>query len=146
MCYILFHHHIFFLNFKNTQPARNVPGTSLEGLLNVVTSETSKGPSEDSLGTNTKIDNLMKKNVFRCNSPCFTHFSCSFYWKNKYSEDLNGDVHGTYTGPSCRTSRGTNDATGDVRGTSVIDVFLNSTHKHIELTLTGYSKLSSELQ
>ena len=30
---------------------------------------------------------------------------------------------------------------GDVRGTSVIHVFLNLTHTHIKLTLTGYSRL-----
>ena len=34
---------------------------------------------------------------------------------------------------------------GDVRGTSVIHVFLNLTHKHIKLTLTGYSRLYNEL-
>ena len=33
---------------------------------------------------------------------------------------------------------------GDVRGTSVMHVFLSSTHKHIKLTLTGYSRLYSE--
>ena len=32
----------------------------------------------------------------------------------------------------------------DVPETSVIDVFLNLTHKHIKLTLTGYSRLYSE--
>ena len=34
---------------------------------------------------------------------------------------------------------------GEVPGTSLIHVFLNSTHKHIKLTLTGYSSLYSEL-
>ena len=34
---------------------------------------------------------------------------------------------------------------GDVDGTSVIHVFLNPTQKHIKLTLTGYSRLHSEL-
>ena len=34
---------------------------------------------------------------------------------------------------------------GDVPGTSVIHVFLNLTGKHIQLTLTGYSILYSEL-
>ena len=33
---------------------------------------------------------------------------------------------------------------GDVRGTLVI-MFLYSTHKHIKFTLTGYSRLYSEL-
>ena len=38
---------------------------------------------------------------------------------------------------------------GDVLGTSAgrpSYMFLNSTHKHIKLTLTGYSRLYSELQ
>ena len=56
-----------------TQPARNVLGTSPEGPLKVLTSRTSRGPSGDSYGTNTKIDDLMKKVFFRSNSPCFTH-------------------------------------------------------------------------
>ena len=34
---------------------------------------------------------------------------------------------------------------GDVSGTSVIHVFLNSSQKHIKLTLTGYSRLYREL-
>ena len=34
---------------------------------------------------------------------------------------------------------------GDVRGTLVIHVFLSSAHRHIKLTLTGYSRLCSEL-
>ena len=34
---------------------------------------------------------------------------------------------------------------GDVRGTLVINVFLNPTQKYIKLTLTGYSRLYSEL-
>ena len=32
-----------------------------------------------------------------------------FYRKSKYSKVLNGDVHGTTTGPSCGTPRGPND-------------------------------------
>ena len=35
-------------------------------------------PSGDSQGTNTKIDDLMKKLFFRCNSPCFTHLFLFF--------------------------------------------------------------------
>ena len=34
---------------------------------------------------------------------------------------------------------------GDVRGRSVINI-LNSTRKHIKITLTGYSRLYSEMQ
>ena len=47
-----------------TQPAHNVPGTSPEGPLKVLTSGTSRGPSGDSQVTNTKIDDLMKKLSF----------------------------------------------------------------------------------
>ena len=61
-----------------TQPARDVPGTSPEGPLKVLTSGTSRGPSGDSQGTNTKIDDLMKKLFFRYNSPCFTHLFLFF--------------------------------------------------------------------
>ena len=41
-------------------PARDIPGTSPEGPLKVLMSETSRGPSGDSQATNTKIDDLMK--------------------------------------------------------------------------------------
>ena len=65
-----------------TQPAREVPGTSPEGPLKVLTSETSRGPSRDSQGTNTKTDDLMKKLFFRCNSSCFTHLFLLFTGKS----------------------------------------------------------------
>ena len=55
-----------------TQPARDVPGTSPGGPLKVITSETYRGPSEDPQGTNKKTDNLMRKLLFRSNSPCIT--------------------------------------------------------------------------
>ena len=64
-----------------TQPARDVPGTSPEGPLKVLTSGTSRGPSGDSQGTNTEINDLMKKLVLRCNSPCFTHLFLLFTGK-----------------------------------------------------------------
>ena len=69
-----------------------------------------------------------------------------FYWKNKYSRGVNEDVHRTSTGLSCGTSQGPNDGTfwGRLRGVGHT-CFLNSTHKHIKFTLTGYSKLNSEL-
>ena len=70
-----------------------------------------------------------------------------FYWKNKYSKGLNGDVHETSMGPSCGTSRGPNDGTFWGRPRDVGHTcFLNSAHKHFKLTLTGYSRLYSELQ
>ena len=49
----------------NTQPAQDVPGTSPESLLKVLTSGTYRGPSGDSQGTNAKIDDFMKKLFFR---------------------------------------------------------------------------------
>ena len=68
------------------------------------------------------------------------------YWKNKYSKVLNGGVHGPVTGLSCGTSQGPNDGTFSGRLRDVGHIcFLNSTQKHIKLTLTGYSRLYSEL-
>ena len=70
----------------------------------------------------------------------------NFYWKNKYLKALNGNVHGTSTGPSCGTSWGPNDGTFWGRPRDVGHVcFLNLTQKYIKLTLTGYSRLYSEL-
>ena len=43
------------------QPARNVPGTSTKGTLKDLTSGTTRGPSGNSQGTNTRIHDLMKK-------------------------------------------------------------------------------------
>ena len=115
--------------------------------LKVLTSGTSRGPSGDSQGTNTKINDLMKKLFFICNSFFITHLFLLFYWKIKYSKGLNGDIHGMSTGPSCGTSWGPN---GGTFWGSPLDVghtcFLNSTHKHIKLTLIGSSRLYSELQ
>ena len=56
-----------------------------------------------------------------------------FYWKNKYAKVLNGDVHGTSTGPSCGTSRGPDNGTlwGRPRDDVGHICFLNSTQKHI---------------
>ena len=65
----------------STQPAHDVPGTSPEGLLTVLTSGTYRGPSGasgDSQVTNTKIDDLMKKLCFRSSSPCIIHLSSFF--------------------------------------------------------------------
>ena len=69
------------IHYHSSQPARNVPGTSPKGPLKVVTSGTSKGLSGDSYGTNKKIDDLMKKEFFRCNSLCFTHLLLIFTGK-----------------------------------------------------------------
>ena len=53
-------------------PAHDVPGTSPEAPLKVLTSGTYREPSGDPQGTNTKTNNLMKKLLFRSNSPCIT--------------------------------------------------------------------------
>ena len=96
---------------RNTQPVHDVPGTSPEGPLKFLTSRTYKGPSEDSQGTNTKIDDLMKKLFSRSNSHCITYLFLFFYRKNKYSKLLDGDVQGTSTrsrfGTSMRPKYGT---------------------------------------
>ena len=74
--------------------------------------------------------------------PLFYIYTTAFYWKNKYSKVLNGDVHGMSTGPSCGRFRGPNDVTFWERLRDVGHTcFLNSTQKHIKLTLTGYSRL-----
>ena len=62
----------------NAQPAHDVPRTSPEGLLKVLTSGFYKGPSGDSQGTNTKIDDFMKKLFLRSNSPYITHLFLFF--------------------------------------------------------------------
>ena len=56
-----------------TQPAYDVPGTSFEGPLKILKSETCRGLPGDSQGTNTKIDDFMRKKKFRSNSPCITY-------------------------------------------------------------------------
>ena len=48
------------------------------------------------LGNNTKIDDLMKKVFFRCNSPCFTHLLLFFSGKRNISKwGRPPDVRGT---------------------------------------------------
>ena len=58
---------------ENTQTAHDVPEASPESLLEVLKSESYKGLSGDSQGTNAKIDNFMKKLFFGSNSPCITY-------------------------------------------------------------------------
>ena len=54
----------------------------------------------------------------------------AFYWKNKYSKVLNGDVQGMSTGSSYWTSQGPNDGTfwGRLRDVGHT-CFLNPTQK-----------------
>ena len=78
----------------SSQPARGVLGTSLESLLKVLTSGTSRGPSGDSQGTNKKIDHLTKKLFFIRNSPCFTHISLFFTGKTNIQKVSTDPVAG----------------------------------------------------
>ena len=50
---------------ENTQAAHDVPETSPESLLKVLKSESCRGLSGYSQGTNTKIDDFLKKIVFQ---------------------------------------------------------------------------------
>ena len=50
---------------ENTQTAHDVRETSPESLLKVLKSESYRGLSGDSQGTNTKIDDFWKKIVFQ---------------------------------------------------------------------------------
>ena len=68
--------HIIHLVY--TQPAHNVPGTSPEGPLKALTFGTYKGLSRDLEGTNTKIDDLIKKLSFWSDSPCITYLLLLF--------------------------------------------------------------------
>ena len=61
-----------------SQPAHNVPGTSPEGSLKALTFGTYKGPSRDLHGTNTKIDDSIKKLFFWSDSPCITYLLLLF--------------------------------------------------------------------
>ena len=76
----------------NTQPAHDAPRTSPESLLKVLTSGTYRGPSGDSQGTNTKIDDFMKKLFLRSIRVVYYISVSVFYRMNKYSKVLNGDL------------------------------------------------------
>ena len=56
----------------NTQAVHEVPGTSSDGLLKVLTFRTYKGPSGDSQGTNTKIEKNKKLFLFLQEKQIFT--------------------------------------------------------------------------
>ena len=93
-----------------SQLAHVVPGRSPEGLLKVLMSGTYGGPSADSQGTNTIIDDLMKKLFCRCNSPCITHL----FWFLQEEQILKGsswgrprDVCGTQLQDFRRPNHGT---------------------------------------
>ena len=78
------------------QPACGVLETSFEGVLKVLMSGTYRETSGDSQWTNTKIDDLMKRLFFRCNSPCFTHLFFTgkqIFERSKWGRPW--DVYGT---------------------------------------------------
>ena len=126
-----------------TQPDYDVLGTSHEFPLKVLTSGTSREPSGDSQKTKKRFGDLMKKELFRCNSSSFTHLSLFFYWKNKYLKVLNWDVHGISTKTSCRTSRRTNvGCSGDFQDLGHT-CFLNSSQEHVKLTFDRLLKKNS---
>ena len=84
-----------------------------------------------------------KKLFFRCNSPCITHLFLFFLQK----EQIFKSFKWTSLRPSCGKSRGPNNGTFCGRPRGVSDIcFLDSTHKHIKLTLIGYSRFYSEWQ
>ena len=132
-----------------TQPAHDVLGTSLEGSLKVLMSRTYRRHSEGSQGTNKKIDDLMKLMIddFQKQQSSYYVSIPVFYRKNKYSKVINGNVHGTSTGPSYETSWGPNDGTlQGLQQDAGQTYFLDSSNKHIKLNLTGYSRLCNEWQ
>ena len=108
---------------KTSQLIRDFLGTSPEGSLKILTSGAYRGHLGDSQETNTKTyDVLIKKLFFRSSSDCITYLFLLFTKTKKPGDSkvLKGDVHGTSTGPSCRTSREPKDGRSrDVLGTSV---------------------------
>ena len=115
----------------NTQPAHDVPGKSPEGLLKVLTSGIYKGPSGDSQGTNTKIDDFMRKLFFRSNSPYLT---CLFLFftrrtniQNFWTRTFTGRLRDPVARPPWDQMMGRSK---DIRGTSVKHVFKLSSQTH----------------
>ena len=74
----------------NTQPARDVSGTSPEGPLKVLTPGIYRRPSVDSQGANTKIDDFMKKSFFRSNALCITHLFLLFTGRTIFKSSKRG--------------------------------------------------------
>ena len=104
----------------SSQPARNIPGTSPEGPLKVLTSGTSKGL----LGDPQKINDFIKKVFFRFFFLCFSHLLLSFTGKTNiqkfYMEMSTGRLRDPVPEHPGKQIMG---LSGDVRGTSVIYVF-----------------------
>ena len=96
-------------------------------------------------GPNTKFDDLIKK--FSLDAIVLVLDICyCFLLEKKNSKFLNGDVHRTSTWLCCGMFWGSNAGT---LWRCLPDVaprcFLNSTHKHVNLILSGCSRLYSKL-
>ena len=115
------------------QYPRDVPWRSPKGL----NAQDLQGTFRRLWGDKTKKFMIWLKMYFLDAIVFVFHIYYCFYWNSKYSKVLNGEVHGTSTEPSCGTFRGPNDGTfwGHPRDVGHI-CFLNSTQKHIKLTLT----------
>ena len=129
------------VKFKSFNTVPHV--TSQEPLLKVITSRTYREP----LGEQCKNQRFNDEIVFRKQQSLHYISIPVFYMRNKYFKVLNGNFLRTSTGPSCGTPCGPNDWTfqgclWDVVQTSP----LNLTLKHLELTLTGCVRLTSEQQ
>ena len=91
---------------ENTQLAHDVLGTSPKGSLKVLISGTYNGPSEDSQGTNAKIDDFMKKHFFRSNNPCITYLFLFSQEEQIFKSSKWGRTRGVY-GTQLRDVHGT---------------------------------------
>ena len=84
----------------------------------------------------------MKKIFFKCNSPCFTHLFYYFLLEKEIFRSSKWghpwDVYGTLWGQNDGKFWGRQRDVGH-------SCFLNSTQKHIKLTLTGYSRLLTQV-
>ena len=69
---------LVWFSYKLALPANELPGTSSEGPLNVLTSGTYRGSSRGSQGTNTKFFNFMIKLYFISNRPCIMYLFLVF--------------------------------------------------------------------
>ena len=85
----------------NPQLAHDAPGTSPEGSLKVLTSETYKRLSGDSQGTNTKVDDFFSEVIVPVLYICFCFLQDKQIFKSSKRErprDVSGtqlqDVHG----------------------------------------------------
>ena len=125
----------------STQLTHDVLGTSPEGPLKVLTSGTYRGPFRGISEDSSKFDDFIEKLLFRSNSPCITYLFLFFTEEKMFKRSKRGrpwDVYRT----QLRDVHGTKwwDVLGTSMGRRSKICFLDSTHKHIKLNLTGYSR------